>query len=256
MARFRPCLNHGTVVAYLALFVALGGGAFAASALIGSDGRISGCVGKKGALRVVKAGGKCKKGEKALKWNQTGGRGLQGLPGTQGLKGDKGNACLSSDPSCKGPQGDACLSSNPSCKGPPGDTGPAAASMIMGNTTLTAVAAGNAKEIDPSGPGTEAGAGDLSRMLTPNATVIVRDLSVRLVTAPGGSATRHFELHENNGASTGVGCDIGGAATTCDSGVTTASVPPGTPLTLSMQSGGTGTAAGTIAQWGFRATTP
>ena len=33
LARFRPHLNHATVVAYLALFVALGGGAYAVTSL-------------------------------------------------------------------------------------------------------------------------------------------------------------------------------------------------------------------------------
>ena len=47
------------VVALLALFVALGGGALAATSFIGSDGQVHGCVDKKGHLKLVKAGAKC-----------------------------------------------------------------------------------------------------------------------------------------------------------------------------------------------------
>ena len=63
LARLRPRLNHATVVAYLALFVALGGGALAATSFVGSDGQIHGCVDKKGHLTLVKAGKKCGKGK-------------------------------------------------------------------------------------------------------------------------------------------------------------------------------------------------
>src|SRR3954465_5044277 len=80
------------VVAYLALFVALGGtGAFAATVLVSADGTISGCVAKKGkhkgALRVVKPGARCKRRETAIAFNQRGQPGTageQGAPGTPG----------------------------------------------------------------------------------------------------------------------------------------------------------------------------
>src|SRR3954447_13690513 len=81
------------VVAYLALFVALGGtGAFAATVLVSADGTISGCVAKKGkhkgTLRVVKPGAACKRREQAIAFNQ---RGVPGYKGEQGPKGDSGS---------------------------------------------------------------------------------------------------------------------------------------------------------------------
>jgi hypothetical protein len=73
LARFRPRFpSHATVVAYLALFVALGGGAFALTkGFVWSDGQIHACVTKKnGQLRLVKQGKPCKTGERAIAWNK------------------------------------------------------------------------------------------------------------------------------------------------------------------------------------------
>jgi hypothetical protein len=90
-------------VAYLALFVALGGtGAFAATVLVSSDGTVSGCVAKKGkhkgALRVVKPGARCKRSETAIAFNQRGVPGAQGASGEQGLRGEPGQPGSSGSP--------------------------------------------------------------------------------------------------------------------------------------------------------------
>lgn len=77
-------------MATVAVFVALGGGALAATNFIGSHGQIHGCV-KKGHLTLVKAGAKCGKGKSAIAWNQTGPQGIRGFQGAQGIKGDKGD---------------------------------------------------------------------------------------------------------------------------------------------------------------------
>ena len=90
LARFRPRLNHATVVAYLALFLALGGGALAATGFIGADGRIHGCVGKTGQLTLAKPGAKCGKSLTAIAWNQRGPRGLTGARGPRGFMGAQG----------------------------------------------------------------------------------------------------------------------------------------------------------------------
>lgn len=98
LVRFRPQLNHATVVAYLALFVALGGGAIAATSLVGKDGQIHGCVSKKGKLTVLKPGKKCRSGQTAIAWSQKGPRGLTGPKGAKGAKGDKGDTGPSTGP--------------------------------------------------------------------------------------------------------------------------------------------------------------
>ena len=86
----RPRLTHSTVVAYLALFVALGGGALAATSVVGSDGKIRGCVSKSGKLTVLKAGKNCKHGQAAIAWSQRGPAGVDGAGGAPGPKGEPG----------------------------------------------------------------------------------------------------------------------------------------------------------------------
>ncbi len=82
MKSVREHLNYTNVVASLALFVALGGGAFAAgAALIGGNGVINGCVLKKGGtLIIVVAGKRCKRGQRPISFNQRGPQGQQGRP--------------------------------------------------------------------------------------------------------------------------------------------------------------------------------
>jgi hypothetical protein len=96
IASLRDRLTYGNGVAVLVLFAALGGGAYAATSLVGSDGAINGCVDRKtGVLRVVEQGRKCnKRRETAIKWRQrgpAGTRGARGAPGALGEKGEKGD---------------------------------------------------------------------------------------------------------------------------------------------------------------------
>jgi hypothetical protein len=79
-------------VALVALFVALGGTAYAASGGIpDSHGVIHGCFrAKTGALRVVGGGVKCARGERALSWNQQGPAGAAGRAGANGTDGTAG----------------------------------------------------------------------------------------------------------------------------------------------------------------------
>jgi hypothetical protein len=75
----------------LALFVALGGGAFAASKFVGANGVVRFCVSRSGAVQALKAGRKCGKRKTVVSLNQTGPRGPQGLPGPPGPPGPPGN---------------------------------------------------------------------------------------------------------------------------------------------------------------------
>lgn len=85
-----PSLRHlprsyANIVSSLALFIALGGGAYAASGgFVGSGGTVRFCVNKGGTTTVVKAGKKCKKGTTTLVLNQ------QGVPGKNGAEGKQG----------------------------------------------------------------------------------------------------------------------------------------------------------------------
>ena len=81
------------LVGYVAVAVVAGGGsALAAESLGGSRQQIKGCVGKDGTLRVVKPNARCKRGERALTWSQTGPRGPRGTPGPKGDRGPPGPA--------------------------------------------------------------------------------------------------------------------------------------------------------------------
>jgi hypothetical protein len=96
LAKLRSHLTHN-LVAYLALFVALGGGAYAAGmGSPGRDGTIKACYQKKGRdkgqLRVIERGKRCRRSERGLRWSQRGRRGQQGSQGIQGERGPQGPA--------------------------------------------------------------------------------------------------------------------------------------------------------------------
>ena len=102
----RPKLTYANVMATIAVFLALGGGAYAAiSGIPDSGGVFHACVNKStGAVRVVKPGLACKSrktrhgrvvfaGEFATAWNQRGpmgAKGDQGAPGKDGVGGPPG----------------------------------------------------------------------------------------------------------------------------------------------------------------------
>jgi hypothetical protein len=102
-------------VALVALFVALGASSYAAvssSRFVSPGGKVSACVGdRSGAVRLVSAHTRCRRGESAVTWNQQGPAGTAGKPGPQGATGAAG------------------------ASGPAGTTGSAGASVT--STTLT-----------------------------------------------------------------------------------------------------------------------
>ncbi len=96
LARLRARATFANVMSTAAVFVALGGVAYATIPDAGT-GLIHGCYSNSnGALRVVDpATSECVNGETGLNWNQAGQQGApgqQGPPGPQGPKGDTGPA--------------------------------------------------------------------------------------------------------------------------------------------------------------------
>jgi Phage Tail Collar Domain len=88
MPRALPRPNHASVVAYLALFLALAGGAYAIHST--APPTIRACYSSRtGALRVLRAA-HCGRGEQFVAWNQRGIAGPAGAPGPQGLQGPTG----------------------------------------------------------------------------------------------------------------------------------------------------------------------
>jgi hypothetical protein len=63
-------------------------------------------------------------------------------------------------------------------------------------------------------------------MWTPNVPIVASDLAVRLTAAPGAGATRTFFIQAQAGP-TSVSCPISGAALTCNSGAASAVLPAG-----------------------------
>jgi hypothetical protein len=87
----RSRLTFANVASALALFISLGGGAYAASAgLVGSDSTIRACVAKNGSVRVLTAKRACTKRETAIAWNRRGPVGQTGAAGPAGERGPAG----------------------------------------------------------------------------------------------------------------------------------------------------------------------
>ncbi|HET6865411.1 MAG TPA: hypothetical protein VFH80_05790 [Solirubrobacteraceae bacterium] len=98
----RRCLTYANVMATLAVFLGLAGGAYAVTNAPASSGTFHGCVDKTtGALRVVQSARSCRPpirrggrtvnpGEFAIAWNAQGRPGRQGDQGVQGLQGLQG----------------------------------------------------------------------------------------------------------------------------------------------------------------------
>jgi hypothetical protein len=100
----RSRLTYANVMATGAMFVALGGGAYALTGIPDRSGIYHGCVASTGALRVVARSSSCRKaktvrrggrrvripGESAIAWNQQGRPGIQGVQGIQGSTGQAG----------------------------------------------------------------------------------------------------------------------------------------------------------------------
>lgn len=126
--RWRPPLSYANVTATLALFFALGGGAFAAVSSyvnVGPKGEIQGCVETKGKhyIEIVHWSFNCPKKTQSLVFNQTGPQGVPGVQGIQGIQGAQGNA------GSQGPKGDT---------GATGPAGPTAGATDAGFGTPSA----------------------------------------------------------------------------------------------------------------------
>ena len=86
----RGGLTYANVVATGAIFIALGGGAYAVTALPSANTVVFACAKKKGgALRTVKKTTRCRRGERKISWNVGG---QAGPGGSQGATGSPGRA--------------------------------------------------------------------------------------------------------------------------------------------------------------------
>ena len=100
LSRVLHHIRHN-VVAYLALFVALGaGGGYAMAA--GNSKAITVCADKKTGVLHLKTRGRCKGSQTRVSWNQQGPQGLQGPQGSTGAQGATGAQGV---PGARGPSG-------------------------------------------------------------------------------------------------------------------------------------------------------
>ena len=89
--------------------------------------------------------------------------------------------------------------------------------------------------------------------VSPNTTLVARDLFVSTDTAPGGVESRAVTFRVNH-VDTALKCTMTGAAKSCDSGTATVNVPPGSIISMKLEKSG-GATMGYV-YWGFRLTTP
>ena len=87
MGRVGQHLSYANVAATLALVFAMSGGAIAATGgFAAASSAIKACVGSDGVLKVQK-GKRCKRGQRAVSWNQHGPAGAKGATGATGPSG-------------------------------------------------------------------------------------------------------------------------------------------------------------------------
>jgi hypothetical protein len=110
-------------MATIAVFLALGGGAYAVGGFVGSDGQIHACVTSKGKLTIARAGESCPRHQTQIAWNQ------RGLPGGNGAPGG------TSGPGPKGDKGDQGEQGKQGVTGPAGPTEGTAADFYTNNST-------------------------------------------------------------------------------------------------------------------------
>jgi hypothetical protein len=207
------------VIAFIALLVA-GGGAAVAAIPDSDDGEIHGCYNNRnGDLRVIDA--------------------------------EAGENCGSRETALTWNQ-----------QGPPGTPGSAGASALTGRVNLVDIPgslAGTQRFADPSG--TSSPNENLSSVehLSPNATIVGRDLAVKAFVDPaGGFLHASFSLVDD-GVVTPLSCEIQQQFTgdgVCNSSGMSTSISPGSELGLRIVvTGPTGTSIGNV-RFGWRATTP
>jgi hypothetical protein len=89
--RRMPRLTYANAISTLALFIALGGGAYAASGgFTSTTGAVRFCVARNGSASIVRAGRKCGRRQTTLILNQKGVSGARGPAGTRGAQGPQG----------------------------------------------------------------------------------------------------------------------------------------------------------------------
>jgi hypothetical protein len=219
LANLRSRLTYANVVATLALFVALGGGSYAAVSL--KRNQVKSRHIAKNAVTAPKV-----KDESLLAQDFAPGQLPQGERGLQGEQGPQGPSAASSFSG-----GGFSLDGSPERQEYCGPTD------VRANNSCTSDEA--TQLIHRSA-------------IPPNATIVARDLFVKQ-SGPNYFGSRTYTLRVE-GTDTAVSCTIAGdTAQTCNSGGATATIPPGSRILLHVHT----VNANVVGFWfGWRATTP
>lgn len=216
------------LIAFAALFVALGGTGYAAVKINGRDIVDGSVTGRKLADGTLSA----------QKLSSSARRTLRGARGATGAAGATGATGAAGTPGTPGAPGAA---------GTPGATGPAGPGAMLASGRVRSVARNGAGPSTffgaPLGISTAAAADELTT-LSPAVATTASDLAVALSFTPctdgqfpggcgtPGTATVTLRV---NGADTALSCAITTPAQRCDSGATTVAVPPSSQLSISVR---------------------
>lgn len=134
----RERLSYANVMATIAVFAAIGGGAIAIGQS-GGDSEIKACYARSGAnkgdLRLLTRG-QCTRKERPISWNQSGPTGAPGAPGAPGDPGAQGNPGAPGTPGTDG----AAITARPSYTGAPFDTTSSFTPVALATNTWTQAA--------------------------------------------------------------------------------------------------------------------
>ncbi len=210
----------------IAVFLALGGGAWAASSgLVGPSGALRACVDRGGSLKVVRSGAKCHRGATTI---SLGGRGATGAQGPAGPAGTAG---------ATGPQGAAGTPGTPGTDATASVTMSARASFNIGENGYFAASGLSA----PSATETSAVS------LTGSQAIVARHLTVRDVRTTVNDNTRVYVLRVN-GADTALTCSLISEAGTCTDDSHAVTIPPRSEVSIHREVI-TGTGGGADGTW-------
>ncbi|HEX8741619.1 MAG TPA: collagen-like protein [Thermoleophilaceae bacterium] len=227
--KFSP--SPALVLSAIALVAAAGG--FAVAAVPDRQGRIEACyVPRTGAVKLLVKGTKCPRGQRLVRWSQTGPAGPPGTAGQNGAAGENGK---------------------PGQDGTPGAPGSPAGSLLTGNTENIPLTDGVTRWLAPSGPSQIWGAPTFAETLSPDHAIVARDLAIRLGDEPGADEA-YVVTFQLDSLDTALTCTVSGLDETCGNTTAAVTVPPRSRIALKVEV--TPGAINRRVLFGWRALTP